>query len=212
MNELIFFLQTTLVLAGTYLALKLGKSALTTWIAFQALIANLFVLKQINLFSFDVTASDVFAIGSLLGLNSLQEYFGKEEAKKATWISFFILIFFTLVSTLHLYYIPNSYDESQSAFLTIFSKVPRLLIASMSAFFIVQQFDIWLFSKLKTTWSFATRVGISSSISQLLDTFLFSFLGLYGVVESFIDVFIVSYTIKLIVILSQNSFIRWIKA
>src|ERR1700704_2652696 len=104
MNELIFFLQTILILGFALGAFKLGKEALIAWVAIQALIANLFVLKQITLFGLDVTASDAFAIGSLLGLNFLQEYFNREEANKATWICFFFMIFFVLVSQIHLFY------------------------------------------------------------------------------------------------------------
>jgi uncharacterized PurR-regulated membrane protein YhhQ (DUF165 family) len=77
LNESVFFLQVVLIIAFSLLALKRGSAALTTWITVQALLANLFVLKQITLFGLNVTASDGFAIGSLLGINLLQEYFSK---------------------------------------------------------------------------------------------------------------------------------------
>ena len=41
------------------------------------------MLKQITLFGLNATASDIFAIGSLLGLNLLREIYGITEAKKA---------------------------------------------------------------------------------------------------------------------------------
>lgn len=211
MNEILFFTQTFLIVVFALGALKLGKGALTAWVAIQALIANLFVLKQITLFGFDVTASDVFAIGSLLGLNFLQEYFSKEEANRATWICFFFMLFFTLVSQLHLLYEPSAYDTTQPAFMAILSLSPRLLIASMSVFLVVQQIDIRFFAFLKNripSTSFAVRSGITLVISQFLDTFLFSFAGLYGIVASVIDIIILSYMIKLIVIFCFTSFVK----
>ena len=214
MNEALFIIQIFLIVGFALIAVKLGKEALIAWVAIQALIANLFVLKQITLFGLDVTASDAFAIGSLLGLNLIQEYFNKEEAAKTTWICFFFMLFFTLASQLHLLYHPSSFDTTQQAYFTILSPSPRLLIASMSVFFIIQQFDIRFFAFIKNLLpqtSFAFRAGIALIISQLLDTFFFSFAGLYGLVASVVDIMIFSFLIKVIVIFCMTSFIRFAK-
>lgn len=215
MNEIIFLLQILAIVLFAQGALKLGKSALTAWVAVQAMIANLFVLKQVTLFGFDVTASDAFAIGSLLGLNFLQEYFSQEDAKKATWICFFFMFFFAVVSQLHLHYIPNQYDTTQHSFVEILSPAPRLLFASMTVFFLVQQIDIRFFSFLKqrcASLSFPIRAAIALVVSQFLDTFLFSFLGLYGIVVSVFDIIIVSFAIKLMVIFCITPLLKWAKA
>lgn len=214
MNELIFFTQIIVILLFALKALKLGKGALTTWVVVQALIANLFVLKQITLFGFDVTASDAFAIGSLLGLNFLQEYYGQEEAKQVAWICFFFMFFFFIVSQLHLFYQPNSYDSVHSAYQMILAPAPRLLAASMGVFFIVQQLDIRFFSFLKNQFqdlNFAFRVTITLVLTQFLDTFLFSFAGLYGLVISVVDIIIVSFAIKLMVIFCITPLLKWTK-
>lgn len=215
MNELLFLAQSLLILCFALGALKLGASALTAWVAIQALIANLFILKQITLFGFEVTASDAYAIGSLLGLNFLQEYFGKEEARRATWICFFFMIFFTVVSQLHLLYQASPADTSHAAFATILSPAPRLLIASMGVFFIVQQFDLRFFAFLKDQFpqaSFGLRTALALVISQFLDTFLFSFAGLYGIVHSMADIIILSFAVKLAVIFCFSSVVKWVAA
>lgn len=214
MNETLFIAQSLLILFFALGSLKLGSAALTAWVAVQALIANLFVLKQITLLGFEVTASDAYAIGSLLGLNFLQEYFSKEEARRATWICFFFMIFFTLVSQLHLLYQPSPHDTSQSAFLALLSYSPRLLLASMSVFFIVQQFDIRFFAYLKKVLpqaSFALRTAIALLLSQFLDTCLFSFAGLYGIVASMADIIFISFAVKMAVIGCFTSFVRWVR-
>lgn len=215
MNELIFFTQTIVILVFSLGALRLGKGALTAWVAIQALIANLFVLKQITLFSFEVTSSDAFVIGSLLGLNFLQEYYGQDEAKQASWICFFFMLFFVAVSQLHLFYQPSAFDSAHAAFQKILAPAPRLLAASMSVFFLVQQIDIRLFSFFKNKFSrlsFAARAAICLVISQFLDTFLFSFAGLYGLVISVFDIIVVSFAIKLIVIGCITPVLKWVKA
>ncbi len=215
MNETVFIIQALLIVGFALGALKLGKGALTAWVAIQALIANLFVLKQITLFGFDVTASDAFVIGSLLGLNFLQEYFGKAEAQKATWICFFFMLFFTLVSQLHLLYQPSSHDTMQPAFVALLSPSPRLMLASMSVFFVVQQIDIRFFALLKDKFpkaNFALRTAAALILSQFLDTVLFSFVGLYGIVASVIDIIFLSFAVKLLVIFCFTPFIKWAKA
>lgn len=198
MNELIFFFQI-LAAAGSILgALRLGKSALVALIALQGVLANLFVVKQIALFGLSVTCSDVFAIGAMLSLNLLQEYFGKETAKQAIRISLLLLLFFTLVSQIHLLYIPTPLDTTHTSFSTLLSSSPRLLFSSLATFYLVQQLDLRLFSHLKGP--LITRLSLSLLISQLLDTTLFSFLGLYGLVESLFDIILFSFLIKCIII------------
>lgn len=215
LNEILFFLEVVLIVGFALGALRFGKGALVAWVAIQAIIANLFVMKQITLAGFNVTASDAFAIGSLLGLNLLQEYFGKEEARTAVWICFFFMIFFVCVSQIHMLFTPSSFDTTHNAFTSILSSSPRLLIASLTVFFVVQQLDILLFSSLKNFFpqqSFSFRTGISLIVSQLVDTVLFSFAGLYGIVASMVDIIFVSLAVKLIVILCFTSIVKWTRA
>lgn len=215
MNELIFLLQIGTLLGFTFGAARLGKEALLTWVAVLALLANLFVLKQVTLFGLEVTAADPYAIGSLLGLNMLQEYFGKEEAAKATLTCFLIMFAFAILSQLHLHLTPNGFDSSDNAFHALLNPAPRLFIASLSVFFVVQQFDIRFFHILKKklpAFSFAARAFIALIISQGLDTILFSFAGLYGIVGSVIEIMVFSFAIKMIVITLSAGVLKGLKA
>lgn len=203
MNEWLFASHILAIFFFTLGALKLGKEALCSWICLQALFANLFVLKQITLFGFHVTASDVFAVGGILGLNLMQEFYGAKEAKKATTVCLYCLLLFAALSKIHLLYTPSFTDTTHSSYVNILDPAPRLFIASLIVFFIVQKIDIKLFSKLKSSLKkspFALRNLISLCTSQFLDTVLFTFLGLYGIVFSLYDVIFVSFLTKVIVI------------
>lgn len=204
MNELIFLGHILVVVGFVLGALRLGAGALTALIALQGVLANVFVVKQMTLFGFSVTCSDVFAIGGILSLNLLQEYFGKERAKKAIKISLWSLFFFALMAQIHLLYVPASQDTTQGAFLSIFSSSLRIIFASIATFFVVQQFDIRLFPLLKG--SLPLRIGLSLFFSQLLDTVLFSLLGLYGLVASVFDIIVVSFLLKCLIILISAPF------
>ncbi len=203
MNELLFLFHTLAVIAFAMVALRLGKGALTAFSVLLAVLANLFVVKQTVLFGFTVTCSDMFAVGGILCLNLLQEYYGKEAAGKALRISVFGLIFFVCMAQAHLLYAPAGGDGTQGAFETIFSSTPRIVFASIAVFYLVQKIDIMLFGWLKRLFGgekLPWRMGISLFFSQFIDTVLFSFAGLYGIVESVADIIVVSFAVKCAII------------
>lgn len=215
MNELLFFTQILLVIGFTFGARKMGRDALVSSAILQAILANLFVTKQIVLFSFHVTASDAFAVGSILSISFLQEDFGKEAALKTTLLTFFAFLFYVLVSSVHQLFTPSPFDQTDAAFQTILSTTPRLLFASITTFFLVQQFDVRFLTFMKNRFpniAFSTRASLSLLLSQLLDTTLFTFLGLFGLVGAIGDVILVSYLIKLAVISMASSSLRMMKA
>lgn len=214
MNELLFFLQILFAFSSTYLFFRQGKEALFVWLGILSLLANLFVSKQIVLFGMDVTASDVYAVTLIFTLNLLQEYWGKEQSRKGGMIAVVAQIAFLFFAEVHLRFQPNQHDASQQAYQTILGIYPRLLAASCLTLFIVQFFDRWFFALLNR-WmkgaAFRWRNAIALSVSQLLDTALFSLLGLYGIVGNILDVFLMSFAIKVILISTLPFLTLWIK-
>jgi queuosine precursor transporter len=206
MNEFIFIIHIATVLGFTLLFLLRGKGPLMGFIALQALLANLLVLKQTSLFGLTVTCSDVFAVGSILAMNLLQERYGKEAARQATSLCLIVLLFFVLAAQLHLLYIPATFDTAHSSYSAILSSTPRLIAASVITFYAAQSFDVWFFSKLRG--ALPLRILVSLMCSQFLDTVLFSWLGLYGQVESLFDVILFSFVTKSLVIVCSSLFSR----
>lgn len=180
------------------------------WLALLSIAMNLFVLKQITLFGLSVTSSDALAVGYLLGLNLIQEFFGSKSARQTIWISLFISISFVLLSQIHLAYAPNQYDVTQAHFSSLLTPMPRIIIASLITSLIVQLIDLSFFGFLrkKTEGRYLTgRITLALILSQSLDTVLFSFLGLYGIVENTLHIMILSLTIKGVVILFSTPFV-----
>lgn len=201
-NELIFLTHTISICASVFVALLLGAPALTALISIQALLANLFVIKQTVLFGLTVTCTDAFAVGCGLALNTLQEYYGKKAAKQAIAISFFCLIFYLAMTLFQLWYLPAAHDATQHLWISLLSVTPRIVIASAVAYLCSQLTDYFLYKKLHTyNINFLLRNYGSLIISQLIDTVLFSILGLYGLVQSLGNIIFFSYLVKLFVIL-----------
>src|SRR5579885_1428290 len=202
-NELIFITHSLIISIFALIALRLGKEALIGFISVTCILANLFVIKQTTLCTLTATCSDAYSIGAVLGLNLLQEYYGRDIGKKAIWISFFLLIFYGIVTQIHLAYIPSNCDLAQHSYAAILEMMPRIVIASFSVYLFVQHIDSWLYAWLKQRLGsryLVIRNYLSIGICQWLDTALFSLLGLYGLVENIWHVIAISYAVKLIAI------------
>lgn len=201
MNEILFFSHILIVLAFLGLAVRQGLGALTVFVALSSVLANLFVVKQMTLFGLQVTCSDVFAVGGLLGLNLISEFYGKENARRAVLASFIGLILFVVMSQIHLFYVPSPFDQTHDAFVRILRPAPRIVAASVAVFFLVQQIDIFIFARLRR-WGgpLGVRLMLALFISQGIDTILFSFFGLYGLVASIFDVILVSWIVECAII------------
>lgn len=204
MNESLFVIQVAVVFGFTTWLARQGKEWLLGWMGLLAIVANLFVTKQIKLFGLDVTASDVYMIGLFLSFNILQEFWGAKEGKQAIKATLVFQLFFLVISQLHLLLAPNLFDGSQQAFVTILGLYPRILFASLFTLWVVQKGDLWLFSKLKNLFpklSFSLRNVISLSLSQALDTALFTLLALFGHAGNLVDIMVMSFVIKMTLIL-----------
>ncbi len=181
--------------------LAIGDYALVAFLCAQAILANLFVIKQITLLGLNATAADMYIVGSVFSLNLIQEYYGKELARKSIWISFALLIFYTIVSQIHIFYAPSIFDFTQIHYQSLLSYMPRLTTTSILVYLMVQYFDTYFYAKLKQIFEgkrLLLRNMISISVSQAIDTVLFSVLGLYGIIDNIGQVMLVSFTIKMI--------------
>jgi uncharacterized integral membrane protein (TIGR00697 family) len=194
-NIFILLLQLTAVIVCTTYASKGPRGLLLCWIVFQSILANLFVLKPVDLFGFSASPSDAFAVGTMISLNLLQQQEGRKAASIASMISIGSLGIFALFAKIHLLLLPSHNIEISEAYQTILSHSPRLLFASMGAFWLSQQFDLRLFGWVSNRWPsapFFAKTVPSTLLSQTFDTALFTLLGLYGLVDGLVTIFIIS--------------------
>lgn len=204
MNELLFFLNIIIISLSTVIALKISKETLVAMVAIFCILSNFFVLKQITLFGLNPTASDAFSVGAILGLNLLQEYFGKKLARKTIWTCFFALVFYVIVSQIHIAYMPSIFDTSSKHFSFLLKFMPRIAIASISVTVFVQILDRIFYGFLQKKFEskyFMFRNLASLLIVQFIDTVLFTFSGLYGIISNVWQVIFVSFTVKIVTIL-----------
>lgn len=210
LNEILFLFQIILICLATLGFTILGKEALTGFIGLLFVMANIFVIKEIDLFGWTVTSADIFIIGISFSSNLLQEFWGKIYAQRAVWISFALSMFYLIIGLCIIGYVPSSADTAHASLAFIMKNTSRIIIASFISYLATQFIDIQLYAYLKEKTNgkfFTLRNYFSLCVSQLIDTILFSFLGLWGNVSSISDIIIVSYGVKLLTILFMSPFL-----
>jgi len=206
-NEFILLLHAVAIVGVVFAALKYGKDLLVTLIALFGILANILILKQIDLFGLHVTCTDVFMIGQLIGLNILQERYGAQESNRAISISFLSSVICIGLGLFHLWYSPNAFDETHFFYKTILAPMPRIAITSVVIDFLSNHLERFLYTKLSLFFNkrfFILRNIITMTISQLFDTVAFSYIALYGIVASIPHIIISSLFIKLALIISMT--------
>ena len=109
-NEVLFILETIIILALTLTAFKMGKPYLIGWVAASIVLANIFVTKQVKLFGLDATGGNVLYASIFLATDLLSEHYTKEDAKVAVKIGFLASVLYLLSSQFLVHFTPSEYD------------------------------------------------------------------------------------------------------
>lgn len=183
-NEILWFVMMLVnfgLILGFY---KLfGRKGLYSWMAFAIVVANIQVLKNVELFGFVITLGNIMYGTLFLVTDILNEVYGKEEAKKAVWIGFLTMISSTFLMWLSIQFIPHQSDFAHGAIRTIFDVMPRITLASLVAYIISNLHDVWAFQFWKEVFEgryLWLRNNLSTITSQLIDTGIFCFIAFWG--------------------------------
>jgi uncharacterized integral membrane protein (TIGR00697 family) len=223
-NELLWVVLLLVIFFGIILAYRLfGKVGLFSWTAMAMIIANIQVMKTISIFGLVTALGNIIYGTTFLVTDILCENYSKKDANTAVWIGFLILIATTVLMQISLMFVPDASDTLSPALQQIFSLLPRITIASLTAYVISQLHDVWAFMfwkrlcRGKYLW---LRNNLSTITSQLIDNTIFTyiafvgFFGLFGWKQVFswdiiFQIFIVSYIMKFIVAACDTPFVYW---
>lgn len=206
MNELYWLLLLLLSFAAILLAYRIfGKTGLYVWTPIAVIVANIQVLKTIELFGVVATLGNIIYATSFLATDILSENHGKKDAQKAVAIGFFSLIVMTVFMQVALLFTPHSSDFAHKSLSTLFSIMPRIAVASLVAYLISQLHDIKAYHFWKTKFPATKHIWLrnnaSTMVSQLLDSVVFSTIAFYGVfpMNVFLEILITTYLLKWLV-------------
>ncbi len=204
-NEVLWLLFMIADLSMVLLMYRLfGKSGLYAVVVMSSIICNIQVIKLVDLFGMTATLGNIVYASNFFATDILSEYYGKREARKAVWLGFSMLIVATLWMQIALLFKPSPDDFSQEHLKAIFSLMPRITFASLTAYILAQLHDVWAFhfwkekTRGKHLW---LRNNASTMVSQLIDSAIFTTLAFAGSVDpqTFWSILVTTYLFKLIV-------------
>ncbi|EDL63598.1 queuosine precursor transporter [Bacillus sp. SG-1] len=207
---LIFVLVNFILLLAMYRIF--GKTGLFVWIGVSTILANLQVIKTIEIFGLTATLGNAMYGTAFLVTDILNEKHGKKEAQKAVWLGFFTLLIMTVIMQMALVFQPHPDDFAQESLETIFGMIPRIAIGSLAAYLVSQFADVYIFAFLKKKFpkdsKFWIRNNGSTMISQLLDTLAFTSIAFFGAFpfDVWVQIAITTYLLKWIVALLDTPF------
>lgn len=181
-----------------------GKHGLIAWVAIGTIIANIQVIKTLEIFGISATLGNVMFASIYLATDILNDIYGRKVAKRAVWLGFSSTLVMIIVMQMSLHFIPAPEDTAQSAFHAIFDVVPRIALGSIVAYIIGQHIDVFIFSLIKKIFSsdktFIIRAYGSTVISSIIDTALFVSIAFIGSLPGMavFEIFITTYVLKLV--------------
>lgn len=192
-----------------------GKKGLMCFNVLATVAANIEVLILVYAFGMEMTLGNILFASTFLVTDILSETAGKEYANKSVNIGILTSITFIIFSQSWLLYIPSENDFVMSSIKTVFTNTPRLMLASLLTYAIVQKFDVWLYHKW---WQFTEkkfgdkkrflwlRNNGSTLVSQFLNSLLFTFGAFYGIypMTTLISITISSYAIFFVTSLADT--------
>ncbi|HDU0715458.1 TPA: queuosine precursor transporter, partial [Staphylococcus pseudintermedius] len=180
-----------------------GKSGLYAWVAIGTIIANIQVLKTVDIFTISATLGNVMFASIYLATDILNDIYGRKVAKKAVWLGFSSTFIMIIVMQVSLAFQPSEVDMAQDAMKAIFDVVPRIAFASITAYIIGQHIDVLVFNMIKKVFrsdrTFFIRAYGSTTLSSIVDTALFVMIAFYGTLPNgvVLEIFITTYLLKL---------------
>ena len=150
------------------------------------IIAAPLAVKMIDFGFAPVTAGVLAYSVTFIVTDILAEVHGKRAAQQVVNTGFVTLIVVFLLIQVSIHWPPASFWEGEEAFMSVMSSSSRIIVASVIAYIISQTFDVWFFHRIKARtggrflW---LRNNGSTIVSQALDTFVWTGIALYGVLE-----------------------------
>lgn len=164
----------------------LGKEGIIGWMGIASILANLLLIKSVNLFGISATLGNVLFASNFLATDMLTENYGYKEAKKGVKFGIAAVIIFMIVTQVALLYIPTSEDIAQSSFELLFSFIPRISLASISMFALSNFVDIRLYEWLRKK-SNGKKMWLRNNLCTIIcnggENFLFYLIAFLGVMD-----------------------------
>ena len=161
--------------------------ALAMTFATLIVVANVIAVKLLDVNGWAVPAGVLAYPFTFLVTDTISELYGRKTATKLVWMGFILSGLMVLLVYVAKVLPAAGFWDHQDAFDTILGSVPRIVLASLTAYLISQHADVILFHLLRRRtkgrhlWM---RNNGSTIVSQAIDTAIFIFIAFAGIVPA----------------------------
>lgn len=147
------------------------------------LISNLVGQKICNIWGFYISGAELlFPITYIFG-DVFTEVYGYAASRKAIWLGFVANGLLAVMGLITVWLPPAPTWKNQAAFATVFEQIPRLIVASLVAYWCGEFANSFTLAKMKL-WTGGrmlwTRTVGSTVVGQLVDTVILVAIGFTG--------------------------------
>jgi queuosine precursor transporter len=176
--------------------------------------------KVFVLFGFSIPAGTIVFPLSFLADDLLTEVYGYSASRRVIWSGLAALLLMISCYEIARVLPPASFWQNQAAFETIFSHVPRVVLASSTAYLCGEFVNSYILAKMKV-WMGGSRMWLrfvaSTTFGELVDTLVFVSIAFTGVfpfdalVNIFLSVWIFKVVWEVIALPISLPLARWLK-
>ena len=216
MNELLLVINLIVIYSMTLIFFRLfGKKGLYCWNVLATVAANIEVAMLIYAFGMEQTLGNILFASTFITTDIISENYGKKDANYAVKTGIAASVAFIIITRFWMYFIPSENDFVTPAVREVFANTPRIMIAGLSVYAIVQFWDIWVYHKI---WDWTTKkFGVakkylwvrnngSTLSSQLINAVLFNVFAFWGIYDTktLISIILSTYAIYFVTSLADT--------
>src|SRR4030043_1478482 len=148
------------------------------------LISNIASTKIVEIWKFTFDGGTIlFPLSYIFG-DILTEVYGYKKSRRVIWIGFFCALLMSLTLSLIGLIKPAGGWEHQEAYMAILGQTPRIVTASLIAYFAGEFSNSYILARMKVLtkgrWLFTRTIG-STIVGEGIDTVIFVLLAFLGV-------------------------------
>ncbi|MBR6562597.1 MAG: queuosine precursor transporter [Clostridia bacterium] len=190
-NEALLLISVFVIYISVIMFFRLfGRTGLYCWMVMATVAANIEVTMVVDAFGMEQTLGNVLFASTFLATDILSETAGRKAANKAVYISIATSVIFIVISQSWMLYTPNQSDIAHESITRVFANTPRIMLASIVVYAIVQLFDVFAYHFI---WERTTRIcndssrflwlrnNLATMLSQLINTVLYTYAAFWGI-------------------------------
>jgi uncharacterized integral membrane protein (TIGR00697 family) len=202
MNELLLGVQAAICTLFVFLTWRFARERFFGVIAIFLILIGTVGGKIVYFFGHATNTGNIFYASIFLATYFLIERMGRREGIYSIWVSVIAVAFFFVLVQIAVAFVGSPVTAHfNTALEATFSPFSRVTIASLIAYILSQNLNVYTYIYLKERWNGSRiwlRANIANAIAQVLDSVVFFTIVFWGIVPpaNIADIIITGFAIK----------------